>query len=202
MAAFAIPTFPPEEYLRLERAAEYKSEYIDGQILAMSGGTFPHALVGTNLVLTLGPALRGRGCGVVNSDLRTAVTPQGPFFYPDAVIYCGEPLLSDHHRDALLNPVVVFEVLSESTEGYDRGLKFRHYRRIPTLREYVLISQTMPHIDVFTKGTDAKWTLTEFDGLDAVCELTALSVRFPLAEIYEGVPLKTERPVGTPSTAA
>ncbi len=190
MSAAAIPTFTPEEYLRLERAAESKSEYIDGLILAMSGGTFPHAVVGTNLVLTVGPRLRGRGCGIVNSDLRTAVTPQGPFFYPDSAIYCGEPLLSDHHRDALLNPVVVFEVLSKSTEGYDRGLKFMHYRRIPTLREYVLIAQSIPHIDVFTKEANGKWSLTEFDGLDAICELASVQVSFALAEIYDGVTLE------------
>ena len=142
------------------------------------------------MVLTVGPRLRGRGCGIVNSDLRTAVSPRGPFFYPDAAIYCGEPQLSDHHRDALLNPVVVFEVVSEATEGYDSLLRFMHYRRIPTLREYVLIAQTIPHIDVFAKADNGKWSLTEFDGLDAVCELASVQVSFPLAEIFDGVALE------------
>ncbi len=190
MAAVAMPLVAWDKYLEIERAASGgKSEYFEGRMVAMSGGTYPHARLGTRLSRILDTALDGRDCTPVNSELRVAVTPQGPFFYPDASIQCGSPALSDHYRDTLLNPVVIFEILSKSTESFDRGFKFRQYRRIGTLQAYVLISQWEPCVEVFGKGPDGKWSLTEYYGLDAVCDLGAVDLKLPLSELYRGIPL-------------
>jgi Uma2 family endonuclease len=191
MSAHAMPFFTPEEYLEIERAAEFKSEYYDGQIFAMSGGTLPHALIPTNLAIAIGAALRSRKCRVVDSDLRVRISPRGPFVYPDLTIYCGEPELADDHKDILLNPMVVFEVLSKSSEAHDRGHKFSEYRKIPSLQEYVLISQTEPRIEVFLRQPEGKWMLTEFVGLDATCHLASVDCNFALASVYDGVNLES-----------
>jgi Uma2 family endonuclease len=169
----------------MEREADYRSEYFDGQIVAMSGGTLPHSRMGVRLLTALESKLRGRGCTPVNSDLRTAVAPKGPYFYPDAAIYCGEPQLADDYADMLLNPVVIFEILSKSTESFDRGYKFQQYRRIESLREYVLIDQAAPRIEVYSKGPDAKWTLTDYEGCDAVCELPSVGIQIALSDLYD-----------------
>jgi Uma2 family endonuclease len=192
MSAHAIPSFTPEQYLALERAAEYKSEYYDGVMFAMSGGTLPHSLIGTNLSAALVAALRGKGCRAANSDLRVRIAPRGPYVYPDASIYCGEPELADELKDTLLNPTVVFEIPSKSSEGHDRGHKFAQYRKIHSLREYVLVSQTEPLIEVFERGSDGKWFLTEFEGVEAVCLLDSVDCEIPLAAVYEGVTLASE----------
>ncbi len=114
----------------MERKAEFKSEYFDGEMFAMSGGLLPHALVSAALVIAIGVALRGRNCRVAGSDLRIGVSKNGPFFYPDATVYCGEAQLADDFKDTLLNPALVIEVLSPSSEAYDRGKKFASYRKI------------------------------------------------------------------------
>ncbi len=190
MSAHAVPRLTPEEYLKIDREAEIRSEYHDGQMFAMSGGTLPHSLLKVRLVGALARALQGRRCEVTDSDLRVAISAQGPFVYPDAAIYCGEPRLADNYRDTLLNPTILFEVLSKSSEAYDRGHKFAQYRRIDSLREYVLISQTEPRIEIFAKGPYGKWTLTEFLGEAATCELVSVGVEIPLAEVYRDVTLE------------
>ena len=195
MAAVAMPLIAWDKYLELERAAAGgKSEYFEGQMVAMSGGTYPHARLATRLCALLEGGLAGRDCTPLNSELRVAVTPQGPFFYPDASIQCGPPELSDHYRDTLLNPVVIFEILSKSTESFDRGYKFRQYRRIGTLQAYVLISQWEPCVEVFVKGADEKWSLTEYFGLDTICDLGAVDLKLPLSELYRGITLAPMEP--------
>ena len=180
----------PEEYLKIDREAEIRSEYHDGQMFAMSGGTLPHSLLALQLQSAIMLALRGRGCRVTNSDLRVGITAQGPFVYPDAAIYCGEPRLADNYRDTLLNPTIIFEVLAKSSEADDRGYKFAQYRRIDSLREYILISHTEPRVEIFAKGPDGKWTLAECLGEAATCELTSIDVEIALADIYRDITLE------------
>jgi Uma2 family endonuclease len=190
MSAILVPRLTPEQYLEIERNAEFKSEYFDGEMFAMSGGLLPHALVSAALVTALSVALRGRNCRVAGSDLRIGVSKSGPFFYPDATVYCGEPQLADDFKDTLLNPALVIEVLSPSSEAYDRGKKFAAYRKIDSLREYVLVSQNEAIIESYVRQPDTSspnWTLTEFSGKDAVCGLKSIAVEIALAEIYRDI---------------
>src|SRR2546423_4510369 len=129
------------DYLRLERAAEARSEYFDGEMFAMAGGTRAHSLIATNLARELSNQLKAGDCIVYNTDLRIKVEPTGLITYPDLSVVCGEQRFLDQQQDTLLNPVLIVEVLSNASEAYDRGKKFEHYREITTLREYLLVSQ-------------------------------------------------------------
>jgi len=179
-----------QEYLDLERQAEFRSEYIDGQIVAMSGGSFAHSLIGTNLGRTLGNALERTPCYVVNSDMRVRVDPR-LYTYPDVTVICDEPALEDAERDTLLNPTAIFEVLSPSTEAYDRGEKFRRYQRIPSLRHYVLVSQNEPRMEIFTRQGDF-WTYRDATGLDAAVPLETLGCTVALGAVYARVRVGAE----------
>ena len=187
MAAASLPRLTPEQYLKIEREADVKSEYINGEMFAMSGGTLPHAILSSRLIGSLQAKLDSGACTIVGSDLRVRVAVKGPFFYPDLTIYCGQPELADDHRDTLLNPMVIFEVLSKSSEAYGRGLKFAHYRSIPSMRDYVLISQTEPRIEVFSRMPDGKWTLTEFVGLEVICQIPAVHAEIALRDICRDI---------------
>ncbi len=151
----------------------------------MSGGSLRHSRISTRLTSSLDAALRNTKCTVVNSDLRVRASSGGPFFYPDAAVFCGPPELADEWADTLLNPTAIFEVTSPSTEAYDRGAKFAKYRGIASLREYVLVSQSEPLIELFTRQADGKWLLSEFAGRDAVCKLDSIGCDLPLASIYD-----------------
>jgi Uma2 family endonuclease len=176
----------PEEYLTIERAAKFKSEYFAGEMYAMAGATWEHTLIKDNLARETGNQLKNGPCRALTSDLRVKVSPTGLFTYPDLVVVCGEPEFADAEFDTLLNPTVVAEVLSESSEGYDRGTKFSHYRTLPTLREYLLVSQDRPLLERYVRQND-DWLLTEFVGLSKVFEYGTIPVRIPLKEIYDGV---------------
>ena len=191
MSAIPVPSLTPSQYLEIERAAATKSEYFDGQMFAMSGGLLPHALISTALLRELDVALDGRKCSTAGSDLRVGVSEQGPFFYPDVSVHCGDADLADDWKDTLLNPILIIEVLSPSSEAFDRGKKFAAYRRIPTFREYALVSQTEPSVEVYFKGPAEAWTFTEFTGLQAVCALQSLGLKIPLTAIYRRVSLGT-----------
>jgi Uma2 family endonuclease len=192
--------YTAEEYLALERQAEYKSEYIDGQIVAMSGGSFAHSVIAVNLGGTLLNLLHRTPCYVVNSDMRVRVDPR-LYTYPDATVICDEPELEDAEQDTLLNPTVIFEVLSPSTEAYDRGEKFRRYQRIPSLRQYVLVSQNQPTIEVFTRQGDF-WTYRQATGLDASIHLESVDCTLALGEVYARVRLVPEDEPESPDVAA
>src|SRR5687768_7010868 len=143
MAELALKTkMTPEEYLAFERASQEKHEYVNGEVFAMSGGTIEHSLISGNIVRELGVALRHKPCDVLNADMRVKIEATGSYLYPDASVVCGGARLADGKRDNLLNPQVVFEVLSRSSEEYDRGVKFAQYRTLPSLADYVLVSQT------------------------------------------------------------
>ena len=185
-----MPRLTPEQYLEIEREAEIKSEYINGEMFAMSADSLPHAILPSRLIRELGDGLESRGCTIIGSDLRVRAAAKGPYFYPDAIIVCGQPELADDHKDVLLNPVVIFEVLSKSSEAFDRGQKFAHYRAIASLRDYVLISQTEPRVEVFSRMPDGKWSLTEFVGLDATCLIPAAHAAVKQSRLYRDITLE------------
>ena len=177
----------PEEYLARERRAEVKSEYHDGEVFAMSGASRAHNLIVTNFVRELSLRLRDRDCEVYPSDMRVKVDPTGLYTYPDVIVVCGEPAFEDEHVDTLLNPTLLIEVLSESTEAYDRGKKFEHYRKLETLQGVVLVTQDEAHAERFTRQPDGQWLLGEASGLEAALHLASIDVTLPLADIYDKV---------------
>jgi Uma2 family endonuclease len=185
--AQTAPRLSEAEYLAIERAAEFKSEFFDGEMFAMAGGTFEHAVIGTNLLAELSNQLRGRPCVAANSDLRIKVEETGLLTYPDASVICGEPEFVAETDDTVLNSTVIFEVLSDSTEAYDRGRKFENYQRIPTLREYLLVSQHEPRIEQFIRQENDDWLLRAASGLNAAIELASGGIQVRLAEVFLNV---------------
>ncbi len=180
------PHYTAEEYLALERKAEYKSEYVDGMIIALAGASRSHSLIVFNLARGLGPQLVGRPCEAYVSDMRVRVSPAGLYTYPDLVAVCGEIFFEDEHTDTLLNPTVIVEVLSPSTEAYDRGEKFAHYRRLESLQEYVLVSQARVRIESYVRQ-GARWILSEASALDATVRLESIGCDLVLRDVYDKV---------------
>ena len=179
------PFVTPEEYLRRERAAETRSEYHAGRMYAMTGGTHDHARV----VLNLATTLTGRvatGCEVFAAILRLKVAANGLYTYPDVFVRCGDARYEDERRDTALDATLIAEVLSPSTEAYDRGEKFALYRGLESLRTYVLIAHDRPHVEVFERDGD-RWILHEVSGVDATLELPTVGARIPLRELYARV---------------
>ncbi len=174
------------EYLAFERAAQTKHELLDGEVFAMSGASEAHNLISMNTGAALHTQLRGRSCKVYPSDMRVK-TPDSLYTYPDLSVVCGDSKFSDEEFDTLLNPTVLIEVLSPSTERYDRGRKFQAYRGIPTLREYLLIAQDSPHIEHYTRQPDDRWVLTEAVGMGATLSLAAIGCTLALTDVYEQV---------------
>jgi Uma2 family endonuclease len=185
--ALRIPLLTPAEYLARERRAEVKSEFLAGRVYAMSGGTRNHSLIIQNVGGELRARLRGSRCEVLSSDMRVKVVATGLYTYPDVSVACPPVEMEDAHADTLLNPVVVVEVLSDSTEAYDRGTKAAHYRQVPSLREYLLVSQHEARIDQYVRAEGGGWTLREAAGRDAVLTLTSVGCELPLAEVYAKV---------------
>ena len=177
----------PQEYLIRERQASIKSEFYQGEIFAMGGGSANHSLIAANFVREAGNALRDKPCIVFNSDLRVQVQSTGLYTYPDATIVCGELLFDDDHRDTLLNPTVIVEVLSDSTEKYDRGKKSNHYRQIASLKELILIAQDRSHVERFTRQPNGDWLFHEQKELTADFELKSLGISISISELYRGV---------------
>ena len=186
-----------EEYLRAERAADERHVYLDGEVWAMAGESLSHGRACTNLTGMFHLQLRGKPCESLAKDTKVRSGVAGPwpprrtkglFSYPDIVVVCGEPEYLDEKQDVLTNPTVIVEVLSPNTEAFDRGAKFERLRLWnPTLTDYVLVSQDRPLVEHFTRQPDASWRMTEHRGLDAVCEVAAVGVRLPLAQVYERV---------------
>ncbi|MCI0694646.1 Uma2 family endonuclease [candidate division KSB1 bacterium] len=183
MSALPKKFYSPQEYLELERAAEYKSQYYAGEIFAMSGGSPRHNLISTNVIGELRTQLKGRPCGVYPSDQRLKIPATGLYTYPDVSVVCGEAQFDD--EDLLLNPVLLVEILSDSTEAFDRGKKFEHYRKIPTLREFLLIAQDRCKIDQHVKQEDGRWVLlSEVSDMQSSIKLPSLNCELAVAEIY------------------
>lgn len=185
MSAEPIRLLTPEEYLAIERAAETKSEYLDGQMFAMAGASRDHVLITGNLGSLLRDQLRPRGCRTYTSDLRVAVGATGLYTYPDVVVVCGEERFEDAEVDTLLNPTLLVEVLSPSTESYDRGRKFDHYRALESLREYVLVSQSEAKVERYTRQEDGTWNYAVAEGLGSVLQLPGAGCELRLADVYD-----------------
>lgn len=192
MSAIPKTKLTPEEYLELERKSEERHEFFDGEIFAMAGAKRRHNVIAWNVGGELRRCLKGKNCEAYPADMRVFLPESGLYTYPDLVVVCGEPQFQDDVFDTLLNPVLLVEVLSESTEGYDRGKKFQHYRSIESLREYVLVSQNEARIEKYVKQGDGFWVLSEAVGLDAEIEFASIECRIALAEVYDKVNFSDE----------
>jgi Uma2 family endonuclease len=191
-----VKRYTPEEYYALERSANYKSDYYQGEIFAMAGGTARHSLITSNIAGEVRQRLKGKPCRAYESNLRMAVLATGLRTYPDVAVYCG-PLIfdkADAAGETAVNPTVLFEVLSKSTEAYDRGLKSENYRRVESLQAYVLVSQDAPHVEIYERQAGGSWLLREVNTVDAVLSIPALEIDLPLAEVYDGVPFPPPPP--------
>jgi Uma2 family endonuclease len=177
----------PEQYLEIERKAEYKSEYLNGEMFAMAGGRAPHNLIAWNILGELRDQLRKRPCVAFTSDQRVLVAATRLYTYPDIAALCGEPKFLDETRDTLRNPSLIVEVLSPSTEAYDRGRKFAHYKKIDSLAEYLLVSSEEMQADLFGRVPDGSWTVISAEKPEDVLELHSIGCRLVLADIYEKV---------------
>jgi len=178
-----------EQYLFAERQSDTKSEYFDGEIFAMAGASREHNQISANLVRVLGNQLLDRPCSVYSSDMKVRIDKARKYTYPDLVIACQTERFEDEHRDVLLNPVVILEILSDSTEAYDRGRKFLHYQLLDSLAVYLLVSQDTPRIEMFTRREDGTWLYAEFHGLDAVVEIESIGCNLRLGDVYRKVDL-------------
>ena len=181
------PYVTPEEYLHRERKAEFRSEYFRGETFAMAGASANHNLIVLNAGASLREQFKKKPCRVYPSDLKLRVEATGLYTYPDLSVVCGDPQLESDAGDVLLNPVVLVEVLSDSTEAYDRGKKFEHYRTIPSLMHYVLIAQDRHSIDCFTRGPEGDWRLTSCQGSDGKIELASIDSQLAATEVYDKV---------------
>lgn len=190
MVALSKPRFTPQEYLDRERFANFKSEYLSGEIFAMAGASEAHNLIVTNVVSELRGQLKGRPCKTYPSDMKVETGPAGLFTYPDISIVCGEARFHDDHDDMLLNPTLIVEVLSPSTEDYDRDAKFAHYRRIESLTDYLLISSREHRIEHYVKQESGQWLSSETTGRESVCAIASLGGRLEMAEVYDRVEFK------------
>lgn len=173
-----------EEYLEIERKAEFKSEYSDGVMYAMAGSSEAHNLIVGNLVTALNIKLRDKPCKVYPSDMKVRVPSSRKFYYPDVSVVCGEALFVDEKRDVILNPVLIVEVLSDSTAAYDRGKKFQSYQQIESLRQYILIAQDEQVVESFLRQSDGNWLYAKVEGRDGAFDLSSIDCRIELKEIY------------------
>jgi Uma2 family endonuclease len=199
--------YTPAEYYELEAKAEYKSDYYngeifpcgvvgpDGQLISMAGGSVRHSQICSNILREVGNRLKGSPCSAFESNVRMRIRATGLRTYPDVSIYCGDRQHDpeDFTGQTLLNPSVLFEVLSPTTEGYDRGTKAMHYRRVESLQALVLVKQEEARIEVHVREGKDKWTILDIDGMDAVLTLPVAGVELPLAEIYDGVDFNSDR---------
>ena len=176
----------PEEYLLKEREAEFKSEFRDGQIIAMPGASRHHCLISGNIFAELHIQLRDGHCEVYMNDMRVKIPKRGIYTYPDVVVVCDEPLFEDDHFDNLLNPTVIVEVLSPSTEDYDRNEKFSSYQTIESLQEYILVAQDDVHVEQHVRK-NGKWDLTIFTSLNDLLQLGSIACQLAIKAIYEKV---------------
>jgi Uma2 family endonuclease len=184
--------YTPEDYLVFDRASENKNEFLDGVIYAMGGATARHVQIVGNVARELGNQLRDKPCVVYSADLRVQVSQGGLYAYPDVVIVCGDPTFIDSNLDTLTNPLLIVEVLSDSTKNYDRGEKFERYRSIKSFREYLLIAQDKVHVEQYIRQDDGSWVLRETNNLSDIIELDSIACRIPVAEIYLKISIKNQ----------
>jgi Uma2 family endonuclease len=198
MSAQPQPRLTPEEYLAFDRAAPIRYEYYDGQMWAMAGGSYHHANIIDDTTGELYVALKGGPCEVTSSELRVCISPAGLYTYPDLLAVCGEPKFLDGHNDTLLNPTLIIEVLSPSTELHDRKFKAAQYRKIESVQEYALIAQEEPRVEVYRRQPGGAWLLTEFEGLAASCRFESVNCTLALSDIYRRVTFSSPAPPPRP----
>ncbi|MEZ4734042.1 MAG: Uma2 family endonuclease [Caldilineaceae bacterium] len=183
----ALKLLTPAEYLAFERKSKTKHEYYAGRIVEMAGATKAHNLIGSNVIFILMRQLRGRSGEVYPSDMRVKIPATGLYTYPDVIVVATEALLEDAERDILLNPTIIVEVLSASTENYDRGEKFHSYRTIESLQEYVMIAQDSHHIEHYVRQPNGQWLLSEATSLAETIHLPTIDCALPLSDVYDKV---------------
>jgi len=179
--------YTPEQYLALEEQANYKSEYRQGQIFAMAGGTINHNRITKNTCFAIDRRLEGKGCETFIGDVRLSIDRKKMYTYPDVMVVCGELQFVEGRNDTIVNPKVVFEVLSKSTAAYDRSDKFHAYWSLESFEEYVLIDQYRVHVEYFRRQSDKMWELNVFTDIEDVLSLNSIEVDIPLREIYQNV---------------
>ncbi len=179
----------PEQYLEIERKAEFKSEYYQGEMFAMSGAREGHNLIVWNLAAELHRQLRAKPCRAYINDMRVRVNATGLYTYPDVAAVCGEPQFLDDTRDTLLNPSLIVEVLSPSTEAYDRGRKFEHYRSVESVSEYLMLASERVSAELYTRQPDGRWLLTAAAHMEDSLDLQSVGAHLSLADLYEKVDL-------------
>lgn len=177
-------TYTYAEYLAAEEKSDTKHEWLNGEIFCMAGGTLEHARLAMGIGAELRKALEGKPCNVFSSDLRVKVQATGLSTYPDITVVCGKPETAPDDANAVVNPIVLVEVLSDATEGYDRGEKFAHYRRIPTLRDFVLVSQKVQRLEVFQRSGEGAWIMTEANPGESI-RLESLGCSIPVDAVYQ-----------------
>ncbi|MBZ0300384.1 MAG: Uma2 family endonuclease [Anaerolineae bacterium] len=177
----------PQSYLNFERESAEKHEYLDGDIYLMAGASANHNLIVGNLYASLHAQLRQRPCVVYPSDMRLKIRETDLYTYPDISVVCDAPRFEDAQRDTLLNPTVIIEVLSPSTESYDRGKKFQHYRTLDSLQEYILVAQDSPRIERYLRQPDGQWLFADATQMDGRLELPSISCTLLLSDVYEKV---------------
>ena len=187
MSSQIKPFVSPAEYLELERDAEYKSEYLNGEIFAMTGASRNHNLITTNIVVSLGQQLRGKTRECYGGDMRVKVAASGLYTYSDVVVVCGEPKFEDAYVDTLLNPTVLVEVLSTSTERYDRIAKSSYYRTLDSLSEHLLVAQDKHRVEQYVRQADSQWLLFDYRSLDNIVELQSIDCSLALSDVYDKV---------------
>ncbi len=195
MSAVPKRKLTPAEYLAIEKKAEFKSEFFNGEMFAMAGASGRHVDVTANLTAELHTRLKGGPCRVRGNDQRVLVDRTGLYTYPDLLIVCGRPEYTAEDSDTLTNPRVVVEVLSESTERYDRTTKFGHYQQIPSVQEYILVAQNEPRCERYVRLDTGEWAVASFVGLEAVLALASVPVHVPMSDIYAGVEFPDPPPV-------
>ena len=187
MTTHTVTYVTPEEYLAAERLSETRSEYLDGGVYPMTGATANLIRIVSNVTTELNIQLRGRRCDVFPIDMKVYLPDSRKFFYPDITVACGELQYHDDRRDIITNPVLVIEVLSPSTEAFDRGAKFQAYRTIESLKEYLLVAQNSPLVEQYVKNDDGSWSLTEAAGLESSLALPSVECSLNLGAVYDKV---------------
>ncbi len=187
--------YTPEEYLAFERAAEMRHEYLDGQIYAMAGGSPQHNQICFNTAVAIGPQIRGTECIGYTSDQKIRSDPMDLFSYPDLTVVCGAPVFHDQHNDVILNPKVIFEISSPTTEGYDRSLKFTRYQSLKSLSDYILIAQNRACVEHFARQKgNRQWLFTIETEMTAEILIASISCKLKLADIYDRVSFPPPKP--------
>ncbi len=181
-----------EAYFEMEETAEYKSEFYQGEVFAMSGATINNELIRTNFVSEVSRALMDRDCTTFGSDLKIRIEAADANVYPDGMVICGDPNPYRDRNDIITNPQVVIEVLSDSTAAWDRGGKFRKYERLPSLREYILVEQDAPQVDLYRREGQGKWILDRYEGLETAVHIPSLNISIPVKGIYHMVDFLSE----------